>query len=109
MSVRRKFARYGVVGGVLTGFLVGFIYSGPHIGDWSMGNIILATLGFAGGGLLLGYLAEVVAKATMAEGATGGFDYGHGRVSGDGIADDHHDHGEGGDAGGGDGGGGGVG
>jgi hypothetical protein len=108
-SVRSRFARYGVVGGVLIGFLLGVLYSGPHIHDWSLRNIAFITLGFAIGGLVLGYLAEVISKATMADGATGGVGYGQRHATGDGIADDHQDDGGSGDAGAGDGGGGGGG
>jgi hypothetical protein len=106
-SVRSRFARYGVAGGVVIGFLLGVLYSGPHINDWSPSSIGFVTLGFAVGGLLLGYLSEFITKATMAEGATGAFGpNGERQFSTDGIVDDHHDSGAGIDGGGGDGGGG---
>jgi hypothetical protein len=110
-SVRRQFAKYGIVGGVAIGLLLGVLYSGPHIHEWSLRSVAFVTLGFAIGGLVLGYLAEVISKATMAEGATGGVGYGQAHASTDGIADGYHDAG-GGNAGGSEGGagtGGGVG
>jgi hypothetical protein len=104
--VRRRFAKYGVVGGVLVGVLLGVVYSGPHIRDWELGATLLVTLGFAVGGLLLGYIAEVAAKASMADGGTGGGFGGRHGVGSD-AQDSSDDHGDSGGAGA-DGGGGGT-
>jgi hypothetical protein len=53
--------------------LLGVLFSGPYIREWPLRTSVFVTLGFAAGGLILGYLAEVIAKATMADGATGSF------------------------------------
>jgi hypothetical protein len=97
--VRRRFAKYGAFGGTLLGALIGAVFSGPHIREWELGTSLLVTLGFAGSGLLLGYIAEIVAKTSLTDGgASGGFGGRHG-IGSEGDNDSDHDDGGGGGAG----------
>ena len=103
-SVRRRFAKYGVFGGVSLGALLGALYSGPNLREWGFGTSLAVTLGFAVGGLVLGYIGEIAAKASMADAARGSFgDAYPGIGSGhQDSSDDHSSHSSGGGDGGGD-------